>query len=83
MATEVEDELAVAVDADDVALVAGEDASEDAELDMPRANFSKGSLRKVTRSGLLRNTVMKGCITAFVIDAGALRERSFTRWYWG
>ena len=42
VATEVEDELAVAVDADDVALVAGEDASEDAELDMVAGELLEG-----------------------------------------
>ena len=42
VATEVEDELAVAVDADDVALVAGEDAGEDAELDMVAGKLLEG-----------------------------------------
>lgn len=42
VATEVEDELAVAVDADDVTLVAGEDAGEDAELDMVAGKLFKG-----------------------------------------
>ena len=75
----IEDELTVALDANDVALVALEGAGEDAGLTWSLANFSRGSRRKVRRSGWMRETFMKGRMMASSMEAGQPRLRSLTR----
>lgn len=69
-AGEVEDELAVAVDADDVAFVVFEGTGEDAEFHVVFGNFSMGALRRVTCSGWAFSTFIKGCMMASHMEAG-------------
>jgi|GEM_PF-6684050 len=57
IAAEVKDELTVAVDADDVALVAGEGAGEDAEEDMVLGKLHEGVAQEGDLVGMARHDV--------------------------
>ena len=78
-AGEVEDELAVAVDADDVAFVVFEGTGEDAELHVVFGELLDGGVE--TCSGWAFSTFIKGCMMASRMEAGRPWQRSFTKWY--
>lgn len=70
VAGEVEDELAVAVDADDVAFVVFEGTGEDAEFHVVFGELLDGALRRVTCSGWAFSTFIKGCMMVSRMEAG-------------
>lgn len=83
IASELEDELAVSVYADDVTLVAGERIGEDAELYVILDNLLEGIVKKGTSSGCALTTFMKGCMIESLIEAGLSWQQSLTKWYCG
>lgn len=81
--SKVEDELAVAVYADDIAFASCKNAGEYTQLYMVFGKLLEWVSQKRYSSGLSFNTVMNGCITLSLMEAGTPLHRSFTKWYCG
>ena len=79
VASKIEDELTVTVDTDDYPSHPLKMPVSTRSFTWSLANFSNGSLRNVTLSGLSFKTVMKGCIILSLIDAGIPLHLSFTK----